>query len=169
MKKLVCVLALAALVASVNAAPFGANDLVVTRVGDGSGALTNSATPTFLDEYTQAGVYVGTIPLPTTVVGSNRRMTNSGSATSEGFLARSVDGQYLTLAGYDAAVGTATIATSSSATYNRVVARVDAAGNIDTTTAVDMYNAGNIRSATSTNGTDFWTSGTSTKIGRAHV
>ena len=166
MKKLVCLLALAALVASVNAAPIGANDLVVTRVGDGSGALSGNATATFLDEYTPAGVFVQTIPMPTAVVGSNRRLTNSGSATSEGFLSRSTNGQYLMLAGYDAAVGTTGIVATTSAAVNRVVARVDASGNIDTTTALtDAYSAGNIRSATSTNGTAIWTSGTASTTG----
>ena len=40
------------------------------------------------------------------------------------------------------------------------MARIDAAGNVDTTTALTDYSTGNNpRSAASTNGTDFWVSG----------
>jgi hypothetical protein len=43
-----------------------------------------------------------------------------------------------------------------------VIGRTDMNGNIDTTTALsDAYSAGNIRSATSDDGTHFWTAGTS--------
>jgi hypothetical protein len=47
------------------ASAFTMGDLVVVRVGDGSAALTGNATAAFLDEYTQAGVLVQSIPLPT--------------------------------------------------------------------------------------------------------
>ena len=114
----------------------------------------------FLDEYTPSGTLVQSIPYPTTTVGSNRRITNSGSATTEGLLTRSSDGRYLISAGYDAAPGTASITGSTSATVNRVIARVDASGAIDTTTALtDAISGGNPRSATSTNGTDLWIDG----------
>jgi len=43
---------------------------------------------------------------------------------------------------------------------NRVLGRVDAVGSINTTTALtDAYNGDNIRSAVSSNGQQFWTSG----------
>src|SRR2546429_280991 len=79
------------------ASPFTAGNLVVYRVGDGLSALGSAATPVFLDEYTPAGVFVQTIAVPTTTSGSNRALTASGTATSEGLLTRSIDGQYLTL------------------------------------------------------------------------
>jgi len=85
-----------------------------------------------------------------------------GTATTEGFLNRSTDGQYVVFPGYDAAVATASITTSTSATVPRVIGRVDANGNLDTTTALtDAISGGNPRSATSTNGTNLWISGTS--------
>lgn len=143
-------------------AAFTPGNLVVYRVGDGSAVLNANATAVFLDEYTTAGALVQSIPLPTAVSGSNKRLTASGNSTSEGFITRSVDGNYLIVPGYDAATGTATITTSTSATINRVIGRVDAAGTVDTTTALtDAISGGNPRGATSTNGTDLWISGTS--------
>ncbi len=97
------------------------------------------------------------------LVGSNRILTGSGTATSEGLLTLSSNGQYLVLAGYDAAVGTAGVANTASAAVNRVIGRVDAAATIDTTTALtDAYSgtagtAGNPRGAVSTDGMNFWT------------
>src|ERR1043166_59290 len=114
------------------AAAFTAGNLVVYRVGDGGTALSGNAAAVFLDEYTTGGTLVQSIAMPTAVNGSNKRLTASGTATSEGFLTRSVDGNYLIVPGYDTNVGTATITTSASATINRVIGRVDAAGNVDT-------------------------------------
>src|SRR3954462_521714 len=74
---------------NVQAAAFGLGDLVVVRGGDGSAALNSNATATFLDEYTPGGVFVQSIPLPTSLSGLNQPFTLSGSATSEGFLALS--------------------------------------------------------------------------------
>ena len=143
-------------------AAFTPGNIVVYRVGDGSGALGTGAAPVFLDEFTPAGVPVQTIPMPTAVSGANKRLTAAGNSTSEGFLTRSVDGNYLILAGYDAAVATAAVAGTTSAATNRVIGRVDVAGNVDTSTALtDAISAGNPRGATSTNGTDLWISGTS--------
>jgi DNA/RNA endonuclease G (NUC1) len=141
-----------------HAASFAPGNLVVYRVGDGSTALSGTAAPVFLDEYTPSGTLVQTIALPTATAGTNRKLTASGSATSEGLMTRSADGKYLVLAGYDAAVGTLSVATSSTSTVNRVIGRVDVGGNIDTTTAL-ADSSGNPRSAVSTNGTDLWLTG----------
>jgi len=141
-------------------APFTPGNLVIYRVGDGAGILTGVATAVFLDEYTTAGALVQSIPMPTVVSGANRRLVASGTATSEGFLTLSTDGSYLVLSGYDADVGTVGISGTASATVNRVVGRVDAAGAVDTTTALsDAFSASNFRSVASTNGNDFWLSG----------
>jgi len=149
-----------------DASNFTPGNLVAVRIGDGSAALTSAATAVFLDEYTPAGVLVQTIPLPTSTSGANFRLTNSGSATSEGLLNLSANGQYFVHAGYDAALGTASVVSTTSATNPRVVARVDLAGNIDTSTALsDAYSGNNIRSATSDDGLQFWTAGTATTVG----
>ncbi len=62
--------------------------------------------------------------------------------------------------GYNATTGAANPAGVAATTNNRVIGRVDASGTIDTTTALsDAFSAGNIRSATSTNGTALWADG----------
>jgi hypothetical protein len=134
-------------------------NLVVYRVGDGSGALTGSATPVFLDTFT-AGTLSGTLAAPTAASGSNHMLTASGTATSEGLITQSTNGKYVLLTGYDTAVGTASITTSASASINRVVGRLDALGNLDTTTALNnAFSAGNPRSVTSDDGVELWLSG----------
>ena len=145
---------------TLHGAAFTPGNLVVYRQGDGAAALGSAGTAIFLDEYTTAGALVQSIAVPTTTVGAQRRVVCSGSATSEGFLTRSVDGQYVVFTGYDAALATAAITGSTSATVPRVIGRVDANGNLDTTTALtDAISGGNPRSATSTNGTDLWIAG----------
>lgn len=147
-------------IGTAGAAAFGAGNLLVCRIGTGTGALTSAATAVFVDEYSPGGVLVQSIALPTTLSGANKRLVASGTATSECGLSRSGDGQYALITGYDSAPGTASIASSLSATVNRVVGRVDSAGAIDTTTALSGFSSGNnIRSATSTNGTAIWVAG----------
>jgi hypothetical protein len=58
-----------------------------------------------LEEYSTAGL-VGTITVPTT--GTNR-LVMAGSSTSEGFLSRSSDFSKLSIPGYDAALGLASV------------------------------------------------------------
>ncbi|WP_432890039.1 ExeM/NucH family extracellular endonuclease [Kribbella sp. CA-245084] len=144
------------------AAGFATGNIVVARVGDGSGALSGAAAPVFLDEYTSAGTLVQTIPLPTGSAGANRRLTMSGSATSEGALALSADGRFLTLAGYDADPGTAGVASTTTSTVGRVVGRVDGSGAVDTSTTItDAFSGANVRGAVSADGSQFWTVGAS--------
>ncbi|CAN5759732.1 hypothetical protein BH10CHL1_BH10CHL1_25680 [soil metagenome] len=157
------VLALVAALPSsgVMAAPLTPGNLVVLRLGDGSTALSSAAAPVFLDEFTPTGTLVQTLAMPTAVNGANRSLTNSGSAGSEGALARSADLRYLTLAGYDAAPGVAAVVGTASATVNRIIARIDADGVVDTSTRInDGYTGNNIRGVVSNDGSGFWTSGT---------
>lgn len=143
--------------ATMAGAQFVPGNLAVSRVGDGSSALTNSATPSFVDQYTVLGVLVNSVAMPTSLNSPNLRLTNSGTATSELQLNLSTDGQYLTLCGYDADPGTTAIASS---TATRVIGRVAMDGSVDTTTGLGtIYSGNNIRSAFTTNGLDFWASG----------
>jgi hypothetical protein len=153
------------------AAEFCSDNIVVSRVGDGSSALTSVGTAVFLDEYTRAGTFVQTIALPATAgAGGNRRFVNSGSATSNLALARSSDGRFLTLAGYDAALTAVGVANTASTAVNRVVARVDGNGVVDTTTALtDAFTGDNFRSAVTDDGSRFWLGGTSTPSGSGGV
>src|SRR5262249_60548949 len=99
--------------------------------------------------------------------GATTLFTDSGSATSDGFLNLSTNGQYLLLAGYRAAIGTANVVSTTSAASPRVIGRITVAtGAVDTSTALtDAYSGNNIRSATSDDGTRFWTGGTSSTVG----
>ena len=151
------------------ASAFTSGNIVVYRVGDGSGVLGNAATPVFLDEFNPSGGSPAqSIALPTATSGSNRKLTASGSATTEGLLTRSTDGKYLLATGYDATVGTASVAgtsTTGTSGVSRVVGRIDVNANIDTTTALtDAFSANNPRSAVSTNGTDLWVTGSTSGV-----
>src|SRR5207253_2226167 len=112
------------------AAPFTPGNIVLYRVGDGAAALGSGGTAVFLDEYTPAGVFVQSVPMPTT--GASGRLVASGTATTEGFLTRSEDGRYLVVPGYDAALA-ATV--TSSNTVPRVIGRVDGNGVLDASTS----------------------------------
>ena len=142
-----------------SAASFTTGNVVVCRVGDGTSSLVNTGSPVFLDEFTPAGALVQSIALPTAAVGSNRAFWLSGTATSECELTRSTDGRYLLLTGYER-TDAGGVAGTTSAAVNRVVARVDATGAIDTTTALnDFASANNPRSVISDNGTNLWLGG----------
>lgn len=152
-------LALAAPLAT--AQNFTAGNLVIYRVGDGSVGLTNTGSPVFLDEYTPAGTFVRSVALPTTQSGTQRQCIASGTATSEGFLTRSADGQYLVATCYARDLGgTGSISGTASVDVPRVVARIGVDASIDTSTALtDAHSANNVRSATSIDGSAFWSAG----------
>src|SRR5262249_42112858 len=111
-------------------AAFTTGDLVIYRVGTGAAGLTNAGTAVFLDEYTPTGTLVQSLALPTTASGTSHRLVASGTATSEGLLTLSADTHFLALTGYDAALGTASIAGTSSSAVPRTVGRVAADGTI---------------------------------------
>src|SRR5689334_2053035 len=59
----------------VSAASFTTGNLVVLRVGDGTGALSSASAAVFLDEFTAGGGTVQSLPLPTAASGNNRALT----------------------------------------------------------------------------------------------
>ena len=145
--------------APVSAAGFTSGDIVVVRVGDGTAALSGVVTAVFLDEYNASGTLVQSIASPTSGAGANRRVTVSGSATTEGARA-SADGRYLSLGGYDADPGTASVVGTSATTVPRVVTRVDAAGVVDSSTAItDAFSTNNIRGVVTDDGNRSWAVG----------
>lgn len=87
------------------------------------------------------------------VNGANHRLV-SGSE-SGGTLVRSADGHFLSLCGYDEAVGVGLVYQS---TTPRVVALVDSGGDVDTTTTIIASSYPN--SVASVNGSAFWFCGT---------
>jgi hypothetical protein len=167
--------ALGAAVVAISAslAQQAAADLYVTQVGDGSAALSNASTAVFVQKFAvSGGSPLSTIALPTVGAGANLPLTNSGTATSEGFLALSSNGQYLTLGGYGVAPGTASIASTESGAVNRVVGRIElSSGAVDTTTAFadGSFSQNNIRSVVSTDGQKFWVGGNGTPAANGGV
>ena len=129
--------ALAALAAAGTAlaGPITVGNLVVYRVGIGSGNLVNTGNAVFLDEYTPSGTLVQSIAMPTAASGSNKQLIASGTASSEGFLTVSPNGQYVTLTGYAVNPGGTTSLTATTAA--RTIGILDVTtGVVDTTTEI---------------------------------
>ncbi|RYY14161.1 MAG: T9SS type A sorting domain-containing protein [Cytophagaceae bacterium] len=144
---------------------FTAGNYVVTRVGDGTAALSSAATAVYLLEYSPAGTLVQTVAIPTADASPNRGFTLTGNATTEGLLSRSADGRYLLMAGYNAVPGTASVNTTAAATTNRVVARVASSGTLNTTTLItDAFDASAVRSVASANGSAFYVVGAASGV-----
>ena len=144
------------------AAPeFAAGNIVVCRVGTGTGSLSTSAAAVFLDEYTSGGTLVSSIAMPTTNGIVQKAFTVAGSAQSECQLNRSTDGRYLVLAGYPQTPGTVTVGGTIGA---RVFARVDSVGNVDTSTTTDSFGSSMVRAAATTDGSGFWATGSSVGV-----
>src|SRR5262245_8781019 len=98
----------------VQAGPITSGNLLALRVGDGTTTPAGTALPFFIDEFAvtysggaPSGVsLVQSIPIQTTTATSgNRALTQGGTAAAEGGLQLSVNGQYVTFAGYNAAIG----------------------------------------------------------------
>src|SRR5262245_45555012 len=128
------------LTTAVEAASFSsADNLVVVRLDNSPGA--SAAQGVQLKEYDVSGPLaslVQTISIDTSGASS---LTMQGLSNHDGLLNRSVDGRYLTFAGYRVDAGAAfDPTTSASATNPRVIGRVGGAGHADTSTALaDSY------------------------------
>ncbi len=84
-------------------------------------------------------------------------LVESGSASSDSQLSLSTNGNYLALGGYEAAVGTSKV---GSAAVPRIIARIDAAGNVDTsTTFSNGFATSNFRGVATQDGTQYWGAG----------
>ena len=134
---------------------FKAGDIVVYQVGSGTGTLSSSSVAVFLDEYSTNGTLVQQIALPTATMGANFQFTDSGSAGSDGLISLSGDGTAILAAGYDAPVGTASVASSTAANAPRVIAVISSnGGTVDTSTQLGTTfgSANNARSAAGISG-----------------
>ncbi len=159
MKKIIYAFVLLFISLNLFANGFTPGNIVVVRIGDGASALSSAAFSVYLEEYTPAGVLVQVISMPIAVSGSNKRFMLTGTSTSEGNLTLSSDRHSIVLAGYDADVGTAAVATTAG--ILRVMALISENGTVNTTTSMsDGFLGSNIRGAFTVDGTAFWTSGT---------
>jgi hypothetical protein len=134
----------------------------VVRIGAGDGGLlTTVAAPVFIEQrlVSDGGLMGAPIALPTIAPDAGQEiLTMPGTAAIAG-LSRSQDGHYLSMAGYNAALGTANPANSADTI---VVARIDSAGNVDTSTqfsSAAFHSANSIRSSVTADGTSFWVGG----------
>ncbi len=137
------------------------DDVVVVRVGTGAGALSTTTAAVFLDRFASDGTAGTSIALPVAAGAMNIQMafTLSGNGTTEGALAGTPDGRFLTLAGYGVAPG----APISNAL--RVAARIDAEGTVDTSTTLSNGFATAVRGAVTDDGNEFWITGSGTDNG----
>ena len=130
----------------------------VLRVGDGAAALSAAAATVTIDTY---DVVSGTRTTTTPVTG----LTLAGSSGSEGFLSRSMDGRYVTFAGYSAPAGTASVAGTTASATPRVVGRIDSAGSASVVATLNAaFNTGNVRAAATVDGSNYWVAGTGASV-----
>lgn len=138
--------------ASAQAPFFAPGNLVVSRVGDGTTTLSGVANQTSLLEFTRSGLATGQV-VSFNSGATGTRLVNSGSATSEGYLHSTADFRYILNGGYDAAFGTAGVATTANpaaptAGTRRVVGITDTWTGTTTYSVFDgTFNGNNIRSA----------------------
>lgn len=140
----------------VDAGPPPSDRVWVLRVGDEVTPLSGGAAPVSIEAWDgETGVMVGSrIALPTAQSGSNYGLTLSGVATAEGSLARSLDGRWVTVGGYNLPVGTASVASTDG---TRVIARINATGTVDSRTASGSFaNTRGVRAVVSADGSAFW-------------
>jgi hypothetical protein len=147
------VLAVSGLGSAGAAAPAGPaeEELIVSRLPE-----VGTTQPVTLVRLSGTGVAAGAEwTLPTSASGANNAFTLQGNSNAVGALARSADGRYVTLAGYTTAVGG-----NPEAADPRVVARVNSAGEIDTSTTLGTtFEKEKIRGAVSNDGSSFWVTG----------
>jgi hypothetical protein len=131
---------------------FDPNNIVVTRVA----GTTSSAAAVFLEQYspTTANQTAPTfsVALPTAVSGNNLRLTESGSVGQSGLITRTIDRSAIIVPGYDADVGTTTVA---SGTATRTVGIVTAAGTVNTTNGF-TDTTGSFRNVAALDTSGFW-------------
>jgi len=137
---------------------FGSGNLVIERVGDGTATLSSAATAVTVIEMNKSGATQQTLSLPTS---GSTQVTDSGSATSNGYL--NVYNGLLAVSGYNAASGTASVASSNT----KVGTVIGSDGNVSTatrtlfpTSGTMPFTANNFRSMIATGANTFYASGT---------
>ena len=156
-------LAVAALALPLGAAAqnpfFTPGNLAVLRVGDSRQALASSGNTVYIDQFTPGGTLVNSVAVPDAGEGA---LLVSGTAGSEGGLARSLDGTVLSFAGYHAGRGTVSgsLANQAGVAVPRGLGTVSARGVYTLVqTSATVYSGNNIRGATTDGTNNFWTAG----------
>jgi hypothetical protein len=126
----------------------------VYTVGNGSGGLLSTGNNVFLREYTPTGSLVQSIAMPSDFIAS-------GLATSEGQVTVSPNGRYLSITGFQTAVGgsLSLTSTTSLAVPRSVLVFDNLNATYSRTNLTDFASFNQPRSAVTTNGTDIWVGG----------
>lgn len=162
--RLAAVLAASVVAGGVLVSPAGAADPVPDRlalsvVGDGSSS-GNVAVPVALRLMDGDGDVSATVPLPTAIDGDQHALTLRADADQQGALQQSADHRFVTLGGYDAAVGTVGLNGTPAPAVLRVAARVAEDGTVDTSTTLDDgFSERHIRGVVTDDGSRFWVGG----------
>jgi hypothetical protein len=181
----------AAIAPRASAQLFTPGDLVVSTYGDtgtptASGNYTDGVpTPITLDELSTSGNLVLSDTLPVADSGSNFGIVGEYGSSSEGTIQLSGNDEYLTIGGYSATPSFANaggpaggysnadgvaLAQSTSANVPRVVAVIDADGNVNSSSIFnDIYSTENIRSVYSPDGSTLYLSGQSSNNDAAGI
>ncbi len=140
---------------TIQASDFTKGNLVILSVGQSSETLSDAGNTVFLNEYDTTGTLVQSIQMPNS---GRTKLILSGADYYSGYLNRSTDQKYLTLAGFNASIGQVTDLDASDPTsVNRIVAVVDASGSYDVSTKMTDVTC-TPRGVASTNGKDLWMS-----------
>jgi hypothetical protein len=131
---------------------FVPTDIVVLRVGDSRAALDAGGTAVFLDEYdpttANQSAPIQSIGIPNSSLPGS--LVLGGTAVTQGYITRSVDGQFIALVGYDAAVGA-----ELSGVRERTVGVVNSAGEVSYGPPLEDQ-LDEPRGIASVNGCQFW-------------
>ncbi|MDO7849974.1 glycosyl hydrolase [Hymenobacter convexus] len=136
--------------------PFGRGNLAVTRYGSSSWTGGTGATlPVYIDEFApvsgplySAGQLMRTVNIPTANYGANFGYVGSAmKANADGAIGISPDRTKMAISGFNSATGNTNV---NGGTSPRVVAILDADGNLDTRTGFSDGNSQPMRTATVT-------------------
>jgi len=147
---------------SANAVNLTVGNILVERLGNGTTTPSSAATDIAVLEYTTSGTAVQTITFPNSGASQS---TDSGTATSNGYL-NSYNG-FVSVTGYNAATGTASVAGSNTKLTSildnsgAVVSRVTYPTGGPSATPASPFSGNNLRSAIATGSNTFYASGTS--------
>lgn len=136
-----------------------ADELAVVVVGDGS-TYDNVAGPVTIQHIDSEGQLGPSIGIPTEGEGDQHGFTIGVNRDQAGALQQSVDRQFVTLGGYDAPVGMSDVNGTEAPDVLRVIARIDASGEVDTsTTLAGSFNERHVRGVVSVDGSRYWAAG----------
>jgi uncharacterized repeat protein (TIGR01451 family) len=137
------------------AGPFTEGNVLVTRLGDGTTALSSAATVISVAEVLPSGNIAQVVSTPFTAA---NRLTDSGTATSNGYLG-AYNGQ-VAVPGYDSALGVASVAGTNTKALNLLDGSTSVVGRTLFPTDATIYGGNNFRSAVPNGLGGFYAGGT---------